>query len=140
MLCINSQWVAGHMTALVMLAVGEFRVLYWCRPMPACISGNKLWHPDGYLIWCPRTGFSGGRPPLQPKIFSISCSFSQKFGKIICWHPLGGLAPPPMGNPGSAPEVDCNAFVLLQKPRKVEHRRIQGAQQSQPGRRRISRR
>ena len=46
------------MTALVMLAVGEFRVLYWCRPMPACISGNKRWHPDGYLIWCPRTGFS----------------------------------------------------------------------------------
>ena len=45
------------MTALVMLARGEFRVLYWCRPMPACISGNKLWHPDGYLIWCPRTGF-----------------------------------------------------------------------------------
>ena len=45
------------MTALVMLAVGEFRVLHWCCPMPACISGNKLWHPDGYLIWCPRTGF-----------------------------------------------------------------------------------
>ena len=36
---------------------GEFRVLYWCRPMPACISGNKRWHPDGYFIWCPRTGF-----------------------------------------------------------------------------------
>ena len=53
---------------------GEFRVLYWCRPMPACISGNKRWHPDGYLIWCPRTGFrpaqwdrSYGTPPaLSP--------------------------------------------------------------------------
>ena len=44
---------------------GEFRVLYWCRPMPACISGNKRWHPDGYLIWCPRTGFS--LPVLQSK-------------------------------------------------------------------------
>ena len=64
------------MTALVMLAVGEFRVLYWCRPMPACISGNKRWHPDGYLIWCPRTGFRPAQKdmhatpialPTQPK-------------------------------------------------------------------------
>ena len=29
--------------------------------------------------------------------------FFRKFGKIICWLPPGGLAPPPMGNPGSAP-------------------------------------
>ena len=27
-----------------------------------------------------------------------------KFGKIICWRPPGGLAPPPTGKPGSAPE------------------------------------
>ena len=33
---------------------GEFRVLHWCRPMPACMSGNKLWHPDDHLIWCPK--------------------------------------------------------------------------------------
>ena len=36
---------------------GDFRVLHWCHPVPACISGNKLWHPDDYLIWRPRTGF-----------------------------------------------------------------------------------
>ena len=58
------------MTALVMLARGEFRVLYWCRPMPACISGNKLWHPDGYLIWCPRTGFR----PAQQRLLATSLS------------------------------------------------------------------
>ena len=33
---------------------GEFRVLHWCRPMLACIGGNKLWHPDDHLIWCPK--------------------------------------------------------------------------------------
>ena len=54
MLCINSQWVAGHMTAPVMWAVGEFRVLQWCHPMLACIEDNKLWHPDDHLIWCPK--------------------------------------------------------------------------------------
>ena len=42
------------MTASVIWAVGEFRVLHWCRPMPACIGDNKLWHPDGHLIWCPK--------------------------------------------------------------------------------------
>ena len=54
MLCVNSQWIAGHMTAPVMWVVGEFRVLHWCCPMPACISGNKMWHPDDHLIWCPK--------------------------------------------------------------------------------------
>ena len=34
----------------------------------------------------------GGTPTRRPKIFSISCSFSENFGKIVCW-PLGGLAP-----------------------------------------------
>ena len=42
------------MTAPVMWAVGEFRVLHWCHPMPACIGGNKLWHLDDHLIWCPK--------------------------------------------------------------------------------------
>ena len=27
--------------------------------------------------------------------------FSGTFGKIVCWRPPGGLAPPPRGNPGS---------------------------------------
>ena len=36
--------------------------------------------------------------------------FFGKFGKIICWHPPGGLAPPPTGNPGSAPALDTIGF------------------------------
>ena len=45
--------------------------------------------------------------PLRSKMFSISCIFFGKFGKIIGRRPFpGGLAPPPTENPGSAPEVD----------------------------------
>ena len=33
---------------------GEFRVLQWCHPMPACIGDYRLWHPDDHLIWCPK--------------------------------------------------------------------------------------
>ena len=37
------------------------------------------------------------------QILSISCSLFGKFGKIVCWRPLplGDLALPPRGNPGS---------------------------------------
>ena len=49
----------------------------------------------------------GGAPgvhPPWPKIFSISCSFSQNLAKSYVGAPLGGLAPPHTGNPGSAPD------------------------------------
>ena len=64
---------------------GEFRVLYWCRPMPACISGNKRWHPDGYLIWCPRTGF---RPAQLPTSVSITQHqfWNEENGKHFAWN------------------------------------------------------
>ena len=77
MLCINSQWVAGHMTAPVMWAVGEFRVLHWCRPMPACISGNKLWHPDDHLIWCPKVD-SGPPDHLLTSLRYEPCRYQLK--------------------------------------------------------------
>ena len=41
--------------------------------------------------------------PPRPKIFSISCSFSQNLAKSYVGTPAGWLAPPPTGNPGSAP-------------------------------------
>ena len=49
-------------------------------------------------------GGAPGMPPLWPKIFSISCSFSQNLAKSYVGAPPGGLVPPPMGNPGSTPE------------------------------------
>ena len=42
--------------------------------------------------------------PLRPKIFSISCSFSENLTKLYVGAPPRGLVPPPTGNPGSAPE------------------------------------
>ena len=38
--------------------------------------------------------------PLRTKIFSISCSFFGKFGKIVCWRPPGRLASPPGSTSG----------------------------------------
>ena len=43
-------------------------------------------------------------PPLRPKFFSISCSFWGQFAKSYVGAPPGGLAPPPTGNPGCAPD------------------------------------
>ena len=46
-----------------------------------------------------------GGAPLRTKMFSISCSFSENLAKsyVGAPPPPGGLAPPPTGNPGSAP-------------------------------------
>ena len=40
-------------------------------------------------------------PPLAQNFF-IFMQFSGKIGQIIGWRPPLGLAPPPLGNPGSA--------------------------------------
>ena len=37
--------------------------------------------------------------PLGVQILSISCSFWENLGKIVCWRPARELAPPPPGNP-----------------------------------------
>ena len=39
---------------------------------------------------------------LRPKFYVV---FFGKLGKIVCWRLPGGLAPPPMGNPGSPPPL-----------------------------------
>ena len=39
-------------------------------------------------------------PPMAQNFLNFM-QFFVKFGKIICWRPAGGLAPPPTGNPGS---------------------------------------
>ena len=53
-------------------------------------------------------GSKGGAPGAPPPMVQNFLNFVQffgKFGKIIGRHPLpGGLVPPPMENPGSAPE------------------------------------
>ena len=48
----------------------------------------------------------GGSPPTVQNFLNFM-QFFAKFGKIICWRPPRGLAPPPSGNPGSAPGNSC---------------------------------
>ena len=57
-------------------------------------------------------GAPGARPPLQSKIFSISCSFLENLTKSYVGAPPRGLAPPPTGNPGSAPDWFYKATII----------------------------
>ena len=46
-----------------------------------------------------------GRSAHTDQSFLNFMQFFDKSGKFVCWRPPpGGLAPPPTGNPGSAPE------------------------------------
>ena len=44
------------------------------------------------------------RPTYGSKFSQFYAFFFFKFDKIVCYRPPPGLAPPPTGNPGSAPE------------------------------------
>ena len=46
-------------------------------------------------------GCKGCVPPRGQNSFNFM-QFLGKLGKLVCWRPLQGLAPPPRGNPGSA--------------------------------------
>ena len=48
-----------------------------------------------------KEGCKGRAPPVAQNFF-IFMQFSGKIGQIIGWRPPLGLAPPPLGNPGSA--------------------------------------
>ena len=65
-------------------------------------------------------GFRGGLTRRAPPSTVQNClnfmQFFTKFGKIICWRPPGGLAPPPTGNPGSAPDD----LVKMEKHNKLD--------------------
>ena len=51
-----------------------------------------------------------GRVPRGPNFMH----FLGIFGKILCCRPaLGGLAPPPRGNPGSATDIPIRSNVLV---------------------------
>ena len=47
-------------------------------------------------------GCEGRAPPPLAQNFFIFMQFLGKIGQIIGWAPPLGLAPPPLGNPGSA--------------------------------------
>ena len=79
------------------------------HPGYICMQGGLLslggMHPGGSAFrgvyiwkivqtpWMQTSGRSKGAlparaPPLRPKIFAISCSFLENFGKIVGWRPL----------------------------------------------------
>ena len=43
-------------------------------------------------------------PTSGSKFFKFHTIFG-KFGKLLCWHPPGELAPQPEGNPGSSTDT-----------------------------------
>ena len=62
------------------------------------------------LIWTVAI-FRGGRtrrapPPTVQNFLDFMHLFRKIWQKSICWRPPRGLAPPPTGNPGSAP-AEC---------------------------------
>ena len=57
--------------------------------------------------------------PRGPNSFNFM-QFLLKFGKIVCWHPTGELAPPPRGNPGSATELHVAILVRMTLSTKIE--------------------
>ena len=75
------------------------------------------------------SGGSKGGGRLRTKIFSISCTFSEKLVEIICWRPSWRVGAPFYRNSGSAPglgfdqisknvlisflrRMDCSAFSV----------------------------
>ena len=53
-------------------------------------------------------GSKGGRSSHTDQNFLHFMQFFNKSGKFVYWRPPpGGLAPPPTGNPGSAPVSGC---------------------------------
>ena len=54
-----------------------------------------------------RGGAQGRAPPPLGQIFFIFMQFLGKIGQIVCWRPPPlGLAPPRLGNPGSATDYN----------------------------------
>ena len=68
----------------------------------SCVDPNGAFGGGG-------RGAPGARPPMAQNFLNFM-QFFAKFGKIICSCPPGGLSPPPMGNPGSAPGF-CTAKI-----------------------------
>ena len=68
-----------------------------CKLIKNCVIQSAAFFPFRRLLSRKRKilssgGSKGGRsrraPPPRPEIFSFSCSFWGKFGKIVCWRPL----------------------------------------------------
>ena len=77
------------------------------------IPKNWLFIPPVSSVFISKLRLTGTNS-IQSEMFSTSCSFSGKFGKIVSFRPfLGGLAPLPTENPGSTPELFHFLFTKM---------------------------
>ena len=80
-----------------------------------CLLMWKTFAKNSEIISYKVSGGSKGAPPGRPPTAQNLVNFMQFFGKF--WQnrrlapPSGGLAPPPMGKPGSAPEGRSNSAI-----------------------------
>ena len=76
------------------------------------------------LIWTSSVADLEGPPPVRPKIFAISCSFWENFGKIVGWCPLlegwrpllRGIMDPPLVGFGPISGVGAPIMEILDLP------------------------
>ena len=101
------QQTATHAVPLSMLCPTGVYVLGSQRNIPGA-SVNVVAHLDFYDSRQNTSGGSKGAqktPAPSAQNFFIFMQFSGKIGQIIGWRPPLGLAPPPLGNPGSATDT-----------------------------------
>ena len=95
--------IVGEFTTWPSHKQNPWNLMVICRNIPVC---EKKWLFSG--------GSKRGTLPLRNKIFLIHAVF----GKICMLAPShGGLAPPPTGNPGSAPAfMDVDPLTCINSP------------------------
>ena len=75
-------------------------------------------------------GLRGTCPPPPGQNFFIFMQFSGKISQKVCWCPPLGLAPPPLGNPGSATAFWLNFMqkteVILNQTRNSLYEKVCG--------------
>ena len=87
-------------------------------PLPLHVYVVKH-NPIFIAIGGSRGGAQGRAPPPLGQIFFIFMQFFGKIGQIVCWRPPPlGLAPPRLGNPGSA--TDClHMYVAIHHSNRI---------------------
>ena len=89
------KWI-NHKRSCQYILVGVSKVLYGKMNRDYCVA-NSQYMPMQWRL-------QRGRP--LTKIFVISCIFSENLANLYAGAPPpAGLAPPPMGNPGSGPAM-----------------------------------
>ena len=87
----------------LLLAFTVFLLLMLDDVIATCSGGSKF-RCFAYLFWL--------RNHVTDQNFLNFMQFLGKSGKFVCWRPPQGLAPPPTGNPVSAPDL-CLKLVKL---------------------------